>query len=288
MNKEELRILRALVDTYEEIQGVRKAANNRLDAIERGTDIKEPIAVILNQSLSSLKDMEQTISKEVGKIVGELPIWQEFFSHIKGIGPTLAGKTLALNLDPDRNLSSWNAYFALTTHYWEGECEGSGERKHRRFYAKQPLRCEAQEWNKQKKEMERCGLGILHAEHVENKAPKKRRGYQKFWNDRARVLVEIIAASFLKGGKYYKEQYYHYRAREKMNRPNLSDGQHHNSARRKVVQLFLAHLYQAMHDLRGTEARIPYQFEYLKHSMNSFVSWQEIVQYESAKEKIKA
>lgn len=276
--------LRALVDSYESIQGARIEGENKIRAINQEFDEPEPVRIRVMEHLEGLRKIEHSIMLDVHSMLRKEPIWIEFLEHVKGIGPSLAGKLLALNLDPSRNLSSWNAYFGLTTHYWIGTC---GRKGHDRFYAKDPLTCLIQvEKNPAERIFKICGEGITEKEHIEGSAPKRKRGYQKFWNSRARDMIYLISTQFLMGGRYYKEQYYHFREREDNNRPQLSDGQRHNSARRKAVQLFIAHLYQATHEINGTEARIPYQFEYLKHSMGSFIDWKDVVKYEKVKKAV--
>lgn len=271
--------LRALADSYESIQSVRIEGENRLRAIAQQADETEPVRINIMQRLADMKKIEHDIQGDMLAHLQELPVWTEFLLHIKGIGMTLGAKLLALELSPERNLTSWTAYFGLTTHYWQGTCEQG----HKRSYAKDPLVCAVKDRKTEGAEMTVCGCGIVEKEHIEGEAPKRKKGYHSFWNPRARILVYLIGKQFLLGGRFYKEQYYRFKEREQRNRPDISDGRRHNSAMRKTVQLFLAHLYQTMHDLEGTKARIPYQFEYLDHSPDSFINWRDVVKYDSAK-----
>lgn len=278
---QDYKFLRALADSYESIQGVRIEGENRLRAIAQSFDEPEPVRISIMERLKDMKKIEQDIQKDMLSYLQELPIWNEYLCHVKGIGMTLAAKLLAFDLDKDKNLSSWNAFFGLVPHYWMGVCE----KGHHRFYAKDPLVCMVKDRTTEKGELTLCGCGIVEKEHIEREAPKRKRGHHSFWNPKARTLTYLIGKQFLLGGRFYKEQYYRYKEREQSTRPGVSDGRRHNSAMRKTVQLFLAHLYQAMHEIAGTEARIPYQFEYLNHSIDSVITWREVATYDSAKKK---
>lgn len=159
------------------------------------------------------------------------------------------------------------------------------------MYAKDPLTClvRVKQEGAEKYTTVPCGCGIAEKEHITGEAPKRKAGHHSFWNPRARTLTYLIGKQFLLGGRFYKEQYYRFKEREKETRPDVSDGRRHNSAMRKTVQLFLAHLYQATNELQGLVPRIPYSFEYLNHSEDSFIHWKDVAAYDKAKtEKKKA
>ena len=280
------KFLRALADSYESIQAVRITSENRIRAMEQDFDETEPVRLSILEKLSGLKDIEADFQKDMERHLKELPIWNEFLKHIRGIGPTLAAKLLAFELDPKKNLTAWNAFFGLTPHYWIGICE----KGHKRMYAKDPLVCQVrvrEEDSEDRYATTPCNCGIVEKEHITGEAPRRKAGHHSFWNPRARTLTYLISKQFLLGGRFYKEQYYKFKDREKETRPDVSDGRRHNSAMRKTVQLFLAHLYQATNELQGLTPRIPYSFEYLNHSEDSFIHWKEVVAYDKVKSEKK-
>lgn len=269
---------RVLADSYESIQKIRIAAENRLRSIKQGYDEADPVREFLLERIANLKEEEASFQKEMLRELRTEPIWQEFFVYIKGIGMTLGCKLLALNLQKQKNKSSWDAYFGLTDKYWKGIC-GEG---HQMYYAKDPLIC-----NERMKEGDKlipCKKPIEEKEFV-GEAPRRKRGWKGFWNPRARVLYKLIADSFLKTGKFYSEMYYTFKEHEKTKGLDISDLQIHRRAQRKVVQLFLHHYYQALHEIEGTKARQPYQYEYLGHSPDSLIDWKDVVAYDSIKKK---
>jgi hypothetical protein len=269
---------RTLADTYESVQKVRIEAEGRLRAMSQGMDEEHPKRVFLFERIASLRDEEGVLQKEMLVELHELPVWNEFFVHVKGIGMTLACKLLALDLDKTRNKSSWDAYFGLTDKYWEGVCEDG----HQLYYARDPLVC--RERTKGKDGLEPCQKAIVKKELMTH-APRRKRGWKGFWNPRARTLYKIIGDSFLKTGKFYNESYYRFKEREEKKGLEMSKLQIHMRALRKTVQLFLSHYYQAQHEIDGTEARMPYQYEYLKHADESFIEWKDVVKYDKVKRK---
>jgi len=266
-------IFRALADSYEGIQKFRVAAEGRLRAMEQHVDETEETRIRMMERVKDFKEIENKLRLDMTYFLSKEPIYTEFFQNVKGIGPTLACKLLALDMDIDRELTSWNAYFGLVTHYWMAQCEDGCKR----FYAKDPIKCLSLVGEK----LKICDKPIVEKEHIEHQAPKRKRGWRGFDNPRARKLIYLISTQFLKGGKFYKEQYYRFKEREVKTKKDWSKGRIDNSAKRKAVQLFLAHWYQASCDLIGKEYRIPYQFEYLKH--DDFILWTDVVSYEKAK-----
>jgi len=116
-------VLRAIADTFESIQKERIRANNKLQAIFRGVDEKDPLREKVYSQIARLEDLGKDLEKLMVEELKNIPVWQEFLMHVKGIGPRLAVRLLALPLEPAKHLSSWYAYFGLTPIYWLAECE---------------------------------------------------------------------------------------------------------------------------------------------------------------------
>ena len=104
---------RALYDTYEGIQEIRKAAENRLRSIELKMDEEEPLRKTVMLSIIKLKDYEKEIQNLVAENIKIDPIYTEFLSKIKGIGPTLSMKILSFPWDLEKYVTDWYAFAGI-------------------------------------------------------------------------------------------------------------------------------------------------------------------------------
>ena len=264
---------RALVDTYESIQKQRIGAENRLRNIELGRDESDELRANLLIHLTKLKEIEKAVLKDAEGLAREVPVYREFLSKVKGIGPSYTIKLLGLPLELGKPLSAWNAYFGLVPGYWLCVCE----KGHRFMSAKEPLTCSVHIGDSAK-DRQKCGSALTKTEYV-SQAPRRRSGYKSFWNPKARSLYFNIAKQFtLLGNKgFYGKMYRKFKERiqSRADLKDLPQIRKDAMAKRSAFKLFLAHYYQAYHELEGLSYRLPYAFEYLNHS--EFISWQEVV-----------
>lgn len=82
----EMTDLKILVRQFYDFQDQRKALSNRVGAYE-SLGIELPWA---EESLESIKKMEEQLGKQLGQVVKQFPIYTEWLSKVKGIGPRLA------------------------------------------------------------------------------------------------------------------------------------------------------------------------------------------------------
>ncbi|MEM4430306.1 MAG: transposase [Thermofilaceae archaeon] len=80
MDEETRKRIRTLVEIYYDVQDVRIRTANRLRQVGRVEGV-DPDA---------LKDLEKEIAKRIEEEIEDLPIYKEYLSKIKGIGPVLA------------------------------------------------------------------------------------------------------------------------------------------------------------------------------------------------------
>ena len=279
--EEKKRYCRALADTYISLQKLRVASGNRIIAMTQQMDEIEDIREsVLNRIVIELKRMENEIGKEAEDILKDIPVYTEFLSKIKGLGPILSLKLLSINWDLTKDLSSWNAYCGLVPHVYKCQCE-EGHKILLPYDPNDPknpkdVKCyyvidrEKDKTTKQIK-LIRCGAPIVKAEM----APcRKYKGYAFFWNPKARTIMWLIGTSFAKTGGFYKEIYKKWK-QIYVEIKELKTGHAIEAAKRKAKKLFLAHFYQAYHEIEGLPWRIPYQFEYLQHG--DFIHWTEVV-----------
>lgn len=257
--------LRILVDTYETFQKERIRANNRILMIAKGRDNADEIRGEFLTLLCEMGNIERKIAKDIEAHLKNNPVYADFLKHIKGVGPLLSARLMALPLRLGEHLSSWNAYFGLTPYYWKAVCENG----HKILYSKEVGTCRV------------CGGAIVKLEKVEG-APRRVAGYQTFWNPYARKTAFLIGKQFIKlgtrgyYGRVYRNAKQRYSAKCPNEKPFLIDAR----AVRSAVKLFIAHFHQAVHDIYGIPVSKPYAFEYLAHE--DFISWREVVRIEKA------
>lgn len=93
--------LRWQVDLYYQLQKIRIALGNRVDAIVRGAD--EGDAELLRRWYNSFVQLEEQVEAEIRKTASTHPVYK-WLTSIKGVGPTLAAKLIAL-VGPDEAMA---------------------------------------------------------------------------------------------------------------------------------------------------------------------------------------
>lgn len=102
--------LRLLYDTQVSVQKLRISLGNRVSALERGVDSVElPTPQVYADLAAMAEGMESRINKAIAAELKMYPVWDSWLSHVRGIGPLLAGQMLSLLLPPleERGPSTW-------------------------------------------------------------------------------------------------------------------------------------------------------------------------------------
>jgi len=102
--------------------------------------------------------------------------------------------------------------------------------------------------------------------NIGRRAPKRRRGQKVTWSPKLRSVCRNIGKSFVmvtssQYRPYYDENKEFYNRKD----PHLSDGHRDARARRKTVKLFLSHLFEMWHRVKGLEPPKSYAEEKLGH-----------------------
>lgn len=106
------RTLKGLVETQRSIEKARVALGNRLSALGRddeAKDVLDPEAIEMYKSLhTSLITNELECERHIKRLLAQHPVWP-WMTRVKGMGPSLGGKLLALLLPPleGRGPSTW-------------------------------------------------------------------------------------------------------------------------------------------------------------------------------------
>lgn len=251
---------RALCDTFESIQKERIRASNRLNMIFKGADETEELRIRILSRLEELERVEEGLEKDLKQILKEHPVYMSFLRHIRGVGPLLSIRLLALPLDINKNISSWWAYFGLVPFHYIAKCENS----HSLVFPKERGTCPV------------CQAKIVSIEKV-NGAPRRRKGLKGFWNRQARKIAYLLGEQFVKISErgYYGRAYRRFKERQPQ---DLQAIQRDARARRLAVKLFLSHLHECMRELNDLEPIKPYAFEFLNHI--DYINWREVVNLE--------
>lgn len=101
---------------------------------------------------------------------------------------------------------------------------------------------------------------------IDGRAERMRKGEKAHYNRRLKVACWVLASSLIRSDGPYRVEYD--RAREHYDRthPEWSADHKHKAAMRKVIKLFLAHLWEAWRELEGLDIRPPYALERLGHT----------------------
>jgi len=203
------------------------------------------------------------------KLLENHPLFEYWFSQISGIGVTMSAKFISFNLDPNRHISSWYAYFGLVPFFFKCKCENG----HKFLSPKVPNQCKVLVDN------ERCNGSIIEIEKVEQGA-RKIAGYRNFWNSQAKTWAYNQFNSFLKTKSYYRMMAYAYMIQELekhlRGQTRLYNKLHlYLRGMRKTIKLFLSHTHEVTRELLGIPKEKPYQFEFLQH--DDYISPEEVL-----------
>ncbi len=111
---------------------------------------------------------------------------------------------------------------------------------------------------------------------IEGNAARKTKGQKCNWNNKLKTHGWKIGEQFVKTKGKYRNLYDKYKAYEKENHPEeikegkktlYTKGHIHARAKRKVVKVFLSHLWLKWRELEGLPVSKPYCEEYLNHKV---------------------
>jgi hypothetical protein len=106
-----------------------------------------------------------------------------------------------------------------------------------------------------------CGYAVIDGER---ERPKK--GEKLHYNKTAKTVCYLIGSSFLRSGSPYRKVYDNAKIYYQANRPEWTKARIHNASMRKMIKVFLSHLWERWRTLEGLPTRGLYVNEYLGHS----------------------
>jgi hypothetical protein len=264
-------LMRTLIDIYYDFQGQRIQTQLRIGASERERSLTKEeqsiygITTILENAHSFEKDAEKLITKQLKNHA----LYTQYLSKIVGIGPMIAAGLIAYvdDIEKFQHVSSLWQYSGYGANRFCPECKKptSVEVK----YSTGTIAKKLHPFN----ECPEC-----HAETI-SILQRRMSGYQSNWNDKLKTLAWKAGTSFVKQSaakSKYRKLYDQIKKKERMIHPVkkvikgktfYNDGHIHNRAMRKVVKIFLAHVWQTWRRQEGLEATEPYAKQLLGHSV---------------------
>ena len=259
------------MDIFYDFQGQRIQTQLRIGASEKQNTLTEEelsiygITTIMENSFNFEKDIEKLITKQIKNHA----LYTQYLSKIMGIGPMIAAGLISYidNIEKFDHVSSLWQYCGYGMNRYCPEC-------------KKPTFVEVEyDTGKTAKKLHPSETCPVCGTETESILQKRMPGYQSNWNDKLKVLAWKAGTSFVKQSaskskyrKLYdkikkKERRLHPKRMQKGTKILYNDGHIHNRAMRKVVKIFLAHLWQTWRRQQGLEATEPYAKQLLGHSV---------------------
>lgn len=290
MPARELTPLRYLHDTASSIEKLRIAMGNRSSAIQRGVDgAEQPVPPVYAELHRAMVALEERVDQAIAEELRNWPVWDSWLSHVRGIGPSLAGQMLALLLPPrsDKGPSSWYKAAGL---FSEARPDGTNRlpraRKGEGKFQHHPWlrRClynvgtsfvrnggyyrEVYDQRKRRLFIQHCWAAGELLTQWEAVGPDARLDWLL-----TRYSEEALVKA-AKGGPYLDGTLSAWAVRPSymgtVALAGISDetwplGRVESVARWATIKLFLSHLWQKWSEVEGIPVREPYAVEYMQH-----------------------
>lgn len=266
--------LRALVDSYFSAQKSRIGWGNRLDAVKRGVDVQEDPKLLQAQFYhDQFHAIEEKAFDEIATELETYKVWP-WLKRVKGIGPTLAGKLLSeIDIKRAQHVSSLWAFCGLGLRQGEGEKWQCTECSEPAFTDHDVALFHVQSMHGLESAPE-TGLKVLPNWQIQ----RLRKGVKIDYSPRLKATCYLIGTSFLRCGSPYRRVYDSAKEYYKAKRPDWTLKHQDMAARRKMVKIFLSHLWVKYRQAEGLAVSKPYAMERLGH--DSYIAPEEFVKEE--------
>ena len=283
-NQEALKII---VRAREDAQRSRKAMDNRLGRKADGTAqktqdensfISEDVDTF-NRMAEHAREQEKECDKALEKILKRFPIYNEWLSLVKGVGPGAAAYIL----------SEFDIEIATTiSKMWQFSGMNPGMKRGKMRIAKKKYKPEMGDIVKEIKNIRSGETDYLITSHTMIRGDRLTEGFVSPFNKILKTrLLGILAPGFIKAKSPYAFEYYYPYKERLTNEDNIiindgkarkddgkawkdvSKGHRDNAAKRYMIKMFLKDLYVAWRSIEGLDVRVPYAEEFLekKHSL---------------------
>ena len=276
-------ILRSLVEIYYDFQHQRIITSNRIFGNVEQHNISEEslqeygVADLLKKAESFEKDVKKLLTKEMPKY----QIYNDYLIKIMGIGPTLSAGLLAHIEDITKfdNISKLRQYAGFGMNAYCSKCK-----KPAFFMAEFKKRDGKVTKVKRLSPMKNCPIC---GEKTKDIIQRRIQGYQGNWNNKFKVLCWKISGSFVKQKAFkkdgktinsgYRLLYDQFKEEELRKHPKqikneegkiqFNKGHINDRALRRVVKLFLSHLWIVWRTQRNLSITSPYEKGILGHDI---------------------
>ena len=248
-------LLRALVDLRDkQIQKGRIQFSNRLHALvtDVDNDSDGQQEKIIRAWTKRFNELETQLDQDISNLVKDEIIYDEL-SRLKGIGPMLSAKLIAMiDIHEAKTVSAlWKYSGYGVGRYWVDE-EGT---------VKAPQEGLVYDEGEVTKVITQPEPGWTLIECRDR--PVK--GFLLPYNRRLKTSLYLIASSFLKCSSPYRLVYDNAKLYYGANR-DWTKAHIHRAAIRKMLKIFLSHLWERWRLAEGLEIRVPYVYEKLGHT----------------------
>lgn len=230
----------------------------------------DPEIFALVEYFRNLKTTEDTIAHRIAGWITHHPIYEEYLSHIQGIGPIFSANLIAM-LTPITRFpkpSMLVAYAGIAGQHYEQECEEG----HKFLTTSPKTACPVNLNETTAEEKEVCGARIHVSQFVQSPM-KRKKGYHVFLNARMKTLLFKIANSFEKQNSE-KSQYrllYDVKKAEYNSREGMTKGHARMMAMRYVEKRFLQNLHIVWMTALGNDVT-PYEAILPNHTIDPIVT----------------
>lgn len=249
-----LDLLKTLIDLRDRVlQKERIAWNNRLAAIKNGADTGSPEEVErLTFYMERFGELEKLATEDIQKYVKDLVI-VEYMCWVKGIGPILAAKVIAhIDIDePDTVSAMWRycGYSVVNSGEYVYPC-GHEQPSNGNGPVDASTLCAT------------CNARPV----MQGKAERPTKGERLHYNARLKSACFLVAESLVRTGSPYREIYDKAKEYYELNRPSWNKMHIHRASQRKMVKVWLAHLWLVWRTIEGLPADPAYPDAILNHS----------------------
>src|SRR5215218_9565114 len=255
--------LRWLTDQYMAVQKLRIGNSNRVFASTEGLDTNEPDP-FLSEMVEDLEDLEKKIFLRMKGVVKHHPAW-EWLDGVKGMGPTLSTKILGLIADISK--------FDTISKLWMFSGYGLKDGKRQR-----PVKGQKMDFNRRLK----TAIYLAGDSFIKSRSPYRgiydeAKGDYRM-NKQVKPILSILEISnepeelmVLRetppGKAEWDKLIKHSNKLAGAERDDAcwSDGHVDNAARRKMVKVFLSHLWLVWREAEGLPVSDPYVIASPKH-----------------------
>ena len=254
-------LLRNLVDIYYDFQGQRIQTQLRIGASKRENSLTDDQLSIygITTIFENAQNFERDIERLIVKQLKHHALYNQYLALITGIGPMLGAGLIAYidDIENYKHASSLWQYAGYGANRFCPKC------KKPTFVEK---KFSTGKISKQLQPFEKCPVCNSTTKFI---IQKRTSGYLINWNPRLKQMAWKAGKSFVKQSpkrSKYRKLYTSIKKAERRRHPDYSDGHIDNATMRKVVKIFLVHLWQTWRRQLGLETSEPYTKQLLGHS----------------------